>query len=661
MKFKLYSPFSPQGDQSKAIESLCDGLEQGEKYQTLKGVTGSGKTYTMANVIERMQRPTLIVSHNKTLAAQLYREFKEFFPENKVEYFVSYYDYYQPESYVPSRDLYIEKEVLINDQIELMRMSSIESLIEHRDTIVIATVSCIYGIGEPEEYKSGRLRLAVGELVDLEELKKKLVYLQYERTDESIVKPGQFRVQGDLVDIFPPYTDEAFYRIELDFEELASIKILKYMSEKPISIEKEIHIYPKSLFTVSKDKLNIAIERILNEMEEYSKDLLEKGKNEIENRIRKRTLFDVEMIKETGYCKGIENYSRHLYGRNPGDTPSTLFNCFPKDYLLFVDESHVTLSQFRAMYLGDKARKDNLIEYGFRLPSAYDNRPLLYNEFEKHIKQAIFVSATPGNEEMEKSTKVVEQIIRPTGLLDPIIEVRRTDSQMEDIYGEIRQRIEKNERIIITTLTKKMAEELTDYLLSLNIKTRYIHSEIDTLERVDILKDFRLGIFEVLVGINLLREGIDLPEVSLIVILDADKIGFLRSKTSLIQIIGRAARNENGKVIMYADRMSDAMRAAIDETRERRARQEEFNKEHNIVPKTIVKAIKDILEKREEKIETEGAAQIDSIEKNFNLASKKDRNKLIKILKKKMDEHSIHWEFEKAIRVRERIKELESM
>ena len=655
-QFKLISDYKPSGDQGEAIKALSDGIIAGDKFQTLKGVTGSGKTFTMANIIQAVQKPTLIISHNKTLAAQLYREFKTFFPENAVEYFVSYYDYYQPEAYVPARDLYIEKDASINDEIDRLRLSATFSLMERRDVIVVSTVSCIYGLGLPESWRDLRITIEKGENIEIEKLKKQLISLQYERND-AVLERGRFRVKGDVMEIFPAYMEDA-YRLEFDWEEIVRIRKFNPISGEVIQEYEELSIYPAKHFVMPEDAIPNALDRIKKELEERLNVLNKEGKLLEAERLKTRTEYDIEMLSEMGYCPGIENYSAPIANRKPGEPPATLFHYFPDDFLLFMDESHVTFPQVGAMYEGDRSRKQNLVDFGFRLPCALDNRPLKIAEFEKMLNQAVFVSATPGPKEIKYSTRIVEQVIRPTGLLDPIIEIHKSEGQMEHIYGEVKKRIALNERCLILTLTKKMAEDLTDYLTGLGLKVKYIHSEVETIERVEILKGLRAGEFDVLIGINLLREGIDLPEVSFIGILDADKIGFLRSTTSLIQIVGRAARNENGKVVMYADRISDAMKETIEETNRRRAIQEAYNKEHGITPKTIKKAIEDILT-RENEIKKEAAlAEAGPLINSLNILNPADRKKLIKKLEAQMAEYADMLMFEEAAVIRDKIEEV---
>ena len=658
-KFHVVSPFEPSGDQPNAIKKLSEGFFRGDKYQTLKGVTGSGKTFTMAKIIEAVQRPTLIISHNKTLSAQLYREFKTFFPDNAVEYFVSYYDYYQPEAYVPARDLYIEKDASINKEIDKLRLAATYALMERRDVIIVATVSCIYGLGMPDLYKEMRIHVEKGNEIDTHEIASRLISIQYERND-MILERGKFRIKGDTIEIFPPYmeTDEA-YKIELDFDQISRIKRFNAISGETIEELDELQLYPAKHFVVPRDQMASVTEKIQTELDSRLEELRSAGKILEAERLKTRTTYDLEMMKEMGYCSGIENYSGPISGRKHGDPPATLLHYFPDDFLCMIDEAHVSVPQIGAMYEGDRARKQNLIDFGFRLPSALDNRPLKIDEFTKKMNQVIFVTATPRPEEIKKSTQVVEQLIRPTGLLDPKIEVRPSEGQMQDIFKEVSARIKKGERSLILTLTKKMAEDLTDYLSELNLKVKYIHSEIDTFERVEILKSLRTGETDVLIGINLLREGIDLPEVSLIAILDADKIGFLRSTTSLIQIIGRAARNADGTVLMYADRMSDAMKEAIDETKRRRSIQEAYNKEHGIVPKTIKKAVEDILEHQKEDAEQEANIKLEDLKNCTNLFVTKQRKKLLDLMKKEMSEAADRLDYEQAAVLRDQIIEIE--
>ena len=657
-KFKVESPYEPAGDQGQAIEKLSQGFLNGDKYQTLKGVTGSGKTFTMAKIIEKIQRPTLIISHNKTLSAQLYREFKSFFPNNDVEYFVSYYDYYQPEAYVPARDLYIEKDCSINEEIDRLRLAATYSLMERRDVIVVATVSCIYGLGMPDLYKEMRVHIEKGSILDTQKFAEQLISLQYTRND-AILERGNFRIKGDVIEVFPPYmeTDEA-YRIELDWDEITKIKRFHVISGEIKENLDETVFYPAKHFVVPHDVLLDATKRIENELQDRL-SVLESQKKLLEyERLKTRTTYDIEMMKEMGYCTGIENYSGPISGRQPGEPPATLLHYFPDDFLCLIDEAHVTVPQIGAMYEGDRSRKQNLIDFGFRLPSALDNRPLKFEEFSKKMNQVIYVTATPRKEEIKQSSQIVEQLIRPTGLLDPIVEVRPSEGQMEDIYKEIKERIEKKERSLVLTLTKKMAEDLTDYLTNLELKVKYIHSEIDTFERVEILKSLRTGEIDVLIGINLLRDGIDLPEVSFIALLDADKIGFLRSTTSLIQIIGRAARNENGKVVMYADRMSEAMQEAISETQRRRKLQEEYNKQHGITPHTIKKAVQDILERENADAQENTKIELEILKKNTNLFVPEQRKKLLKALQKQMEEYADKLEYELAASIRDQINEI---
>lgn len=657
--FKVVAPFKPAGDQIKAIAELTEGLKNGLTAQTLKGVTGSGKTFTMAKIIEEINRPTLVLSHNKTLAAQLYREFMDFFPNNAVEYFVSYYDYYQPEAYVPSKDLYIEKDVSINNEIERLRLSATSSLLERRDVIVVATVSCIYGLGDPSTYKNFRLFLRKGTTLDITAMSRNLVQMQYERNDVTPDR-GCYRIRGDVIEIFPSYMKNGF-RVELEWD-----KITKISEFNPVSGELEsdydfVTIYPAKHFVADETQIKKAIIDIKEELANRIKELDDAGKIVEAQRLKTRTEYDIEMLEEMDYCSGIENYSRHIIGRKEKERPYVLLDYFPNDFMVFVDESHVTLSQVRAMYEGDKSRKTNLVNYGFRLPSALDNRPLLYDEFNSFLKTVIFVSATPGKEESVRSQKLVEQIIRPTGLLDPEITVKPTKGQIEDLFGEINERIEKNERTLITTLTKKMAEDLTTYLSESGFKVKYLHSEIETIERVEILRDLRLGVCDVLVGINLLREGLDLPEVSFIAIMDADKVGFLRSVTSHIQTIGRAARNVNGKVTMYADKMTDAMKEAISETERRREIQRAYNEEHGITPKTIRKAVQDLLIRKSEEKKKAGAMDVEIIKSRYNIIEKTGQKKLLKELEALMLEHAKNLEFEEAAYVRDEIVKIKEM
>lgn len=648
-KFQLVSPYQPAGDQPEAIERLVEGLNSGMKEQTLLGVTGSGKTFTMANVIARMNRPTLILAHNKILAAQLCSEFKEFFPNNCVEYFVSYYDYYQPEAYIPQTDSYIEKDSAINDEIDKLRHSATFALSERRDVIIVASVSCIYSLGSPEEYRGNMISLRKGMEKSREQLLAELVMIQYERNDVNFIR-NKFRVRGDVVEIFPAGNTDTALRIEFFGDEIDRITEFQALTGNVVCQLSHAVIYPASHYVVSRDTMRDAIEDIERELEERVKYFTDKGMLIEAQRIKQRTLYDIEMLEEIGFCKGIENYSRVLARRAPGSTPYTLLDHFPEDWLLFVDESHVSLPQVRGMYAGDRGRKQVLVDYGFRLPSAFDNRPLNFDEFYGHINQAIFVSATPGDIEKEKSAQIVEQVIRPTGLVDPEIIVKPVEGQIEDLLSEINIRAAKDERVLVTTLTKKMAEDLTDYLGKMGVRVRYMHHDIDTIERMEIIRDLRLGEFDVLVGINLLREGLDLPEVSLVAILDADKEGFLRSASSLIQTIGRAARNSEGKVIMYADSVTKSMEYAITETERRRKLQLEFNEKHGIVPKTIRKDIREVLEiSTKEKV---------SKETDGKKLSKKEKLELIEKLKKEMKEAAKMLEFEHAAFLRDKIKEL---
>lgn len=656
--FRVVAPFEPSGDQGEAIEKLSAGIMRGDRAQTLKGVTGSGKTFTMAKVIEKINRPTLILSHNKTLAAQLYREFKTFFPDNAVEYFVSTYDYYQPEAYVPGKDLYIEKETDINDEIDRLRLSASFSLMERRDVIVIATVSCIYGLGNPVSLRDMIHSFHVGDVFDHKKELEQLVRMLYERNDMVLTR-GSFRVRGDIIEIYPAYLESAF-RITLDWDEIVSLEWFNPVTLEKIEKTNDITLYPAKQFVMPKSAIDAAIVRIEEELADQVEFFLSQGRHLEAERLKSRVEYDIEMIKEIGHCSGIENYSRPLAGRKPGERPAVLLDYFPSDFLCFIDESHVTIPQIGAMYEGDRSRKSNLVNYGFRLPSALDNRPLKYEEFDRIVGQRIYVSATPGNREKEESTQIVEQLIRPTGLLDPKIEVRATEGQMEDLYGEIQKTIKKGERVLVTTLTKKMAEDLTSYMESLGLRVRYLHSEVENIERTEILRDLRLGVFDVLVGINLLREGLDLPEVSLVAILDADKIGFLRSATSLIQTIGRAARNSDGRVIMYADQMSDAMREAIVETEHRREVQNAYNEEHGITPQTIRKAVEDYIE-HEKEDRSEGQKADLKIERSgYNLLTQSGRNKYIKALEKEMRTLAEALEFERAAVIRDEIELVKS-
>jgi len=657
--FQVVAPYEPAGDQPQAIEILAKGVLAGDQYQTLKGVTGSGKTFTMAKIIEQVQKPTLVISHNKTLAAQLYREFKGFFPHNAVEYFVSYYDYYQPEAYVASRDLYIEKDASINDEIERMRLSATRSLMERHDVIIVATVSCIYGLATPEVYRKMTATVAVGETIDTNALMRRFVELQYERND-AVLDRGRFRRRGDTLEIYPAYLEEA-YRIELDWDMVSRIRRFDPISGQVLEDLDRALIYPAKQFVMPQDMIDQALEKIKTELAERYEFLQSTGKLLEAERLKTRVEYDIEMLTEMGYCPGIENYSAPLAGRATGEPPDTLIDYFPRDHLTFIDESHVTLPQIGAMYAGDRSRKQSLVEYGFRLPSALDNRPLRYDEFVQRLSATIFVSATPGPTELQQSSQVVEQVIRPTGLLDPEIEVRPSEGQMEDIYAEIRRRIANGERSLVLTLTKKMAEDLTDYLTGLGLKVRYIHSEVETIERVEILTQLRQGDFDVLVGINLLREGIDLPEVSFIAILDADKIGFLRSVTSLIQIIGRAARNAAGKVVMYADRMSDAMKEAIAETERRRKIQMAYNEAHGITPATVKKAIADILVRHQEEEKAAAVTSVEVLEKSYNVLIPAQRQQLIKALEAEMLEHAKRLEFEQAAAIRDEIERIKNL
>ena len=648
-RFELVSEFKPSGDQPEAIEALANGVNLGLEEQTLLGVTGSGKTFTMASVIEKVNKPTLVLAHNKTLAAQLYSEFKEFFPNNAVEYFISYYDYYQPEAYIPHTDTYIEKDASVNDEIDRLRLSATASLLERRDVIVVSSVSCIYGLGEPEDFAAMMVSLRVGATMERDTLLKKLVDIRYERNDIAFER-NAFRVRGDTVEVWPAYWKDTALRIEFFGDEIDAISEINAVTGSPMRRLTNIPIWPAAHYVTPKEKMDKAIQEIYKEMEERVA-YFEKEKKLIEaQRIRQRTMYDIEMMQEVGYCSGIENYSRVIENRPVGSPPKTLLDYFPKDFLMFIDESHVTLPQVRAMYNGDRARKTSLVEYGFRLPCAYDNRPLQFHEFQQRVNQVVYVSATPGDYERQRSGQIVEQVIRPTGLLDPLVEVRPIDGQIDDLIGEINARAARNERVLVTTLTKKMAEDLTQYLQKAGIRVRYMHSDIASLERMEIIRDLRLAKFDVLVGINLLREGLDLPEVSLVAILDADKEGFLRSETSLIQTIGRAARNADGKVIMYADNETPSMKAAIEETERRRKIQDAFNKAHGITPKTVIKSVRDLLEISQPADEKKGRSGIKM--------TKAEKEKEIARLEKQMKEAAKMMEYEYAAVLRDQIIEL---
>ena len=649
MDFKLHAPYQPTGDQPQAIEALTRGVELGFHEQVMLGVTGSGKTFTMANIIQRLNRPTLVLAHNKTLAAQLCAEFREFFPENAVEYFVSYYDYYQPEAYIPHTDTYIEKDASTNDEIDRLRLSATCSLLERRDVIVVASVSCIYGLGEPDDFAKMMISLRPGMTMEMAELQRRLVEDHYARNDMAFER-NNFRVRGDTIDIYPAYWRDKAIRVEFFGDEIDRISQINALTGMPEKVLSHVPIYPASHYITPRDKMARAITEIEEELWAQVKYFEENGKLLEAQRIRQRTLYDIEMMQELGYCSGIENYSRIISGRPVGSAPMTLLDYFPKDFLLFVDESHVTLPQVRAMYNGDRARKESLVNYGFRLPCAFDNRPLTFPEFEERINQAIYVSATPGEYELSRSAQTAEQVIRPTGLLDPEVEVRPITGQIDDLMGEIRVRAERNERVLVTTLTKKMAEDLTEYLRKHDIRVRYMHSDISAMERMEIIRDLRLAKFDVLVGINLLREGLDLPEVSLVAVLDADKEGFLRSETSLIQTMGRAARNAQGRVILYADTVTPSMRAAMDETARRRSIQDRYNKEHGIVPKTIVKSVRDLIEisKPTEEVRGKSGVKMTKVEKEREIAR----------LEKAMREAARMMEFEYAAVLRDQIIEL---
>ncbi|WHF26555.1 excinuclease ABC subunit UvrB [Bacillus altitudinis] len=656
-RFELVSNYQPQGDQPKAIEKLVEGIHQGKQHQTLLGATGTGKTFTVSNLIKEVNKPTLVIAHNKTLAGQLYSEFKEFFPNNAVEYFVSYYDYYQPEAYVPQTDTFIEKDASINDEIDKLRHSATSSLFERRDVIIIASVSCIYGLGSPEEYRELVLSLRTEMEIERNQLLRKLVDIQYSRNDIDFQR-GTFRVRGDVVEIFPASRDEHCIRVEFFGDEIERIREVDALTGEILGDRDHVAIFPASHFVTREEKMEKAIINIEKELEEQLEKLRENGKLLEAQRLEQRTRYDLEMMREMGFCSGIENYSRHLTLRPSGSTPYTLLDYFPDDFMIVVDESHVTIPQIRAMYNGDQARKQVLVDHGFRLPSALDNRPLTFAEFEKHINHIVHVSATPGPYELEKTPEVVEQIIRPTGLLDPIIEVRPIEGQIDDLIGEIHARVEKNERVLVTTLTKKMSEDLTDYLKEIGIKVNYLHSEIKTLERIEIIRDLRLGKYDVLVGINLLREGLDIPEVSLVAILDADKEGFLRSERSLIQTIGRAARNAEGRVIMYADNMTKSMDIAIQETKRRREQQEAYNEKFGITPQTIHKKIRDVIKATKvhedsEEYETKAAPKLSKM-------SKKEREKVIENIEMEMKDAAKALDFEKAAELRDLLLELKA-
>jgi excinuclease ABC subunit B len=654
--YKLHQPYAPAGDQPEAIEKLVEGIHDGLAFQTLLGVTGSGKTFTMANVIARCGRPALVLAPNKTLAAQLYSEFRDFFPENAVEYFVSYYDYYQPEAYVPSKDLYIEKDSSINEHIEQMRLSATKSLLERRDCVIVATVSAIYGIGDPSEYHGMILHLRSGERVSQRDVIARLVAMQYQRSDLDF-RRGTFRVRGDVIDVFPAEHAEHAIRITLDEDEIASLQVFDPLTGRVQHSLARFTVYPSSHYVTPRATTLRAIEAIKAELAERIEFFRRAGRLVEAQRIEQRTRFDLEMLAELGFCKGIENYSRHLSGRAPGEPPPTLIDYLPPDALMFIDESHVTIGQLGGMYRGDHSRKANLVEYGFRLPSALDNRPLKFEEFERVVRQTIFVSATPGEYELAKSAQVVEQVVRPTGLVDPAVEVRPAATQVDDLLSEIAKRAKRNERVLVTTLTKRMAEELTEYLAEHGVRVRYLHSEVDTVERVEIIRDLRLGEFDVLVGINLLREGLDLPEVSLVAILDADKEGFLRSERSLIQTIGRAARHLSGTAILYADTVTDSMKRAMDETNRRRAKQLAFNRRHGITPKGVTKGVKDLIEGV---YESEEPARLKAaqVEARYEAMSERQLAREIRALEKQMLEHARNLEFEKAAALRDRLAEI---
>ncbi|MCU4119165.1 excinuclease ABC subunit UvrB [Variovorax sp. N23] len=655
--FELFQPYPPAGDQPAAIDALVEGVENGEVFQTLLGVTGSGKTFTMANVIARLGRPAIVFAPNKTLAAQLYSEFREFFPKNAVEYFVSYYDYYQPEAYVPQRDLFIEKDSSINEHIEQMRLSATKSVLERRDTVIVATVSAIYGIGTPEDYTQMRFIMRIGDKIGQRDVIGRLIRMQYTRNEQDFSR-GTFRVRGDTIDVFPAEHSELAIRIELFDDEIETLQLFDPLTGRIRQKIPRFTVYPSSHYVTPRDKVLTAVETIKLELADRLKEFVGQGKLVEAQRLEQRTRFDLEMLAEIGHCKGIENYSRHLSGAAPGDPPATLTDYLPKDALMFLDESHQMIGQLNAMYSGDRARKTTLVEYGFRLPSAMDNRPLKFEEFERRMRQCIFVSATPAQYEIDHAGNVVEQLVRPTGLIDPLVEVRPATHQVDDVLQEIRIRVDKNERVLITTLTKRMAEQLTDYLGDNGVKVRYLHSDVDTVERVEILRDLRLGTFDVLVGINLLREGLDIPEVSLVAILDADKEGFLRAERSLIQTIGRAARNMNGKAILYADRMTESMKKAIGETERRRTRQIAHNEAHGITPRSIVKKVRDLIDGVYSEKTGKEMAKLELERAKVEDMSEKDIAREIKRLEKQMLEHARNLEFEKAARVRDQLAQL---
>ena len=654
-KFEVVSEYTPSGDQPEAIQALAQGIEMGLDEQTLLGVTGSGKTFTMAKIIEKVQRPTLVLAHNKTLAAQLCAEFREFFPNNAVEYFVSYYDYYQPEAYIPHTDTFIEKDSAINEEIDRLRLSATASLLERRDVIVVSSVSCIYGLGEPEDFEKMMVSLRVGAQMERDEMLKKLVAIRYERNDIAFER-NMFRVRGDTVEIWPAYWKDTAIRVEFFGDEIDRISEINVVTGTPIRRLTNIPIWPATHYVTPKEKMDAAIQEIYKELEERVAFFESENKLIEAQRVKQRTMYDVEMMQELGYCSGIENYSRVIEGRPVGSPPHTLLDYFPKDFVLFIDESHVTLPQVRAMYNGDRARKTTLVDYGFRLPCAFDNRPLKFEEFEKRLNQVVYVSATPGEYERTRSGQIVEQVIRPTGLLDPRIEVRPVEGQIDDLIGEINQRTQRSERVLVTTLTKRMAEDLTDYMAELGIRVKYMHSDIDTMERAEIIRDLRLDVFDVLVGINLLREGLDIPEITLVAILDADKEGFLRSERSLIQTIGRAARNASGHVIMYADKITDSMRLALDETARRRQIQQAYNEEHGITPQTIQKSVRDLIS-----ISKEVAKEEMQFERDAEEMDREELEKHIGQIKKKMEKAAAELNFEAAAEYRDRLIELKNM